>query len=275
MDSRAEIGSKTAKGGFAVEAQVEAIFNDWKENPLAHVWLSQMGYDISKIEKLLALKIPVRIKKLYLSKYGFETAGDFMELQKFKKADIQVQLYIQLDGCLKLENISVKKANKGANFNQIDKRPVAEYQKMWSFDDGIAHLLKLFTGEEKVCRNTEFYREGKKRLFLDEFSVGEQEKIINFFSMNKFRIVADLVRGRGGFSADWILVCETFPDSSHKVWKLVEINNALNFLCQGDVHITPRGSLSVGRIFMQRKGGTPDPTSLQFKMAPLDLFQLE
>lgn len=275
MDSRAEIGSKTAKGGFAVEAQVEAIFNDWKENPLAHVWLSQMGYDISKIEKLLALKIPVRIKKLDLSKYGFETTGDFMELQKFKKADIQVQLYIQLDGCLKLENISVKKANKGANFNQIDKRTVAEYQKMWSFDDGIANLLKLFTGENKVSCNVGTYRDGKKRVYMDEFLENEQKKIIDFFTENKVRVIADIVKGRGGFSADWILVCETFKDSNCKTWKLVEINNALNFLCQGAVQITPKGSLSIGRVIMQRKGGTPDPTSLQFKIHPLDLFCLE
>lgn len=39
-----------------------------------------------------------------------------------------------------------------------------------------------------------------------------------------------------------------------------------------DVILSPRGSLKIGRITMQRKGGTPDPTSLQFKMNPLELF---
>jgi len=38
--------------------------------------------------------------------------------------------------------------------------------------------------------------------------------------------------------------------------------------------MNPRASLKIGKITMQRKGGTPDPTSLQFKMNPLELFEL-
>ena len=274
METRVDIGSRTAKGGFAVESYVEKLLNNWKENSLAQTWLLQMGYDLSKIEKLLAIQIPVRLKKNDLSRYGFKTKKDFAELQKFKKADVQVQLHIQFDGCIKLENISVKKANREANYNQIDKRPVEDYQRMWRFDEGIANLLKLFTGENKVSYNVSKYRDGKKRIHMDEFPEDEQKRIIDFFTKNKVRVVADVVKGRGGFSADWILVCKTLKDSDYRIWKLVEINNALNFLCQGDVMITKRGSLSIGRIIMQRKGGTPDPTSLQFKMHPLDLFSL-
>lgn len=55
-------------------------------------------------------------------------------------------------------------------------------------------------------------------------------------------------------------------------WILKYINNTCNFFSQGDVKISPRGSLRIGRITMQRKGGTPDPTSLQFKINPLELF---
>ncbi len=39
--------------------------------------------------------------------------------------------------------------------------------------------------------------------------------------------------------------------------------------------VSPGGSLYIGRITMQRKGGTPDPTKLQFKIKPCDLFKLE
>jgi len=40
----------------------------------------------------------------------------------------------------------------------------------------------------------------------------------------------------------------------------------------GKVELTKRGSFKVGKIVVQRKGGTPDPTSLQFKFSPLDIF---
>jgi len=42
----------------------------------------------------------------------------------------------------------------------------------------------------------------------------------------------------------------------------------------GTYHSTrSRGSLKIGRVTMQRKGGTPDPTSLRFKINPLALFE--
>lgn len=273
-ESKIEIGSRTAKGGFYIEKEVAELFNDWKNNSIAQEWLRTMGYDLSKIENILAIQIPVKISKSDLLLYKLNSEYDYTELQKYKKADVQVQLYIKLNNILRIENISVKKANKSANFNQIDKRPVKIYQEMWNFDNDIARLLKLFTGEI-IDKNNYNYSKSSKRLFLYDFSSYEQKNIINFFDKNKVRIIADTIKGRGGFSADWILVCETIRDSEHKKWKLMEINQALNFLCQGDVRISPRGSLVIGRITMQRKGGTPDPTSLQFKMNPLDLFLID
>jgi len=55
-------------------------------------------------------------------------------------------------------------------------------------------------------------------------------------------------------------------------WVLKDINTTCNFYAQGEVKMSPRGSLKIGRVTMQRKGGTPDPTSLQFKINPLELF---
>lgn len=49
----------------------------------------------------------------------------------------------------------------------------------------------------------------------------------------------------------------------------------MNFFGNGEVKISPRGSLYIGKITMQRKGGTPDPTKLQFKIHPCDLFKME
>ncbi|MCD4745427.1 MAG: hypothetical protein K8R58_03925 [Bacteroidales bacterium] len=49
----------------------------------------------------------------------------------------------------------------------------------------------------------------------------------------------------------------------------------MNFYGSGDVVISPRGSLHIGKITAQRKGGTPDPTKLQFKFKPCELFHLD
>ena len=40
----------------------------------------------------------------------------------------------------------------------------------------------------------------------------------------------------------------------------------------GKVELIKRGSFKVGKIVVQRKGGTTDPTSFQFKFSPLDMF---
>jgi len=49
----------------------------------------------------------------------------------------------------------------------------------------------------------------------------------------------------------------------------------IKILSQEDVRISPQGSLYIGKITMQRKGGDggrPTANMLQFKMKPNDLF---
>jgi len=58
-----------------------------------------MGYDLAKIEKVVALKI----------------TGSF-------KSDIQIQVKIFLKDLAEAQNISVKLASNEKGFNQLDKR---------------------------------------------------------------------------------------------------------------------------------------------------------
>ena len=49
----------------------------------------------------------------------------------------------------------------------------------------------------------------------------------------------------------------------------------MNHFGNGDIVITPRGSLQIGRITMQRKGGDggrETANMLQFKINPAELF---
>ena len=57
---------------------------------------------------------------------------------------------------------------------------------------------------------------------------------------------------------------------------LKSINQVMNPFWNGDVRITDRGSLWIGKIFMQRKGGDGGREGaklLQFKIDPVELFE--
>lgn len=130
----------------------------------------------------------------------------------------------------------------------------------WHFDDKISLALKLFTGEINPSVHPEMLKvnlsqlRDKRRVFLTELKDDVVQKILSFFTKNKILVVSDILKGRGGFAAN--------------------INTAMNFFGQGDVRVSPNGSLYIGRITMQRKGGTPDPTKLQFKIKPCEIFKL-
>jgi len=144
--------------------------------------------------------------------------------------------------------------------------------------DEIAFWLKLFTGEldpKKYSRRTGIKKfRNKRRLFLDEMPVVIQKKIIRFFEKNRIIIVSDIIKGRGGLSANWMLVTRLNKENKTTTWTLKDINAVMNFFGSDEIRISPRGSLYIGKITMQRKGGTPDPTKLQFKIKPCQLLKL-
>jgi len=245
-----KLGSQTAKGGFKNEKDVIARFNNWEKDKVAQKWLNAMGYDISDIEYVKAAKI----------------RGQY-------KADIQVRvrIIIKLKSQEDLQNLQVKLVSNPQGFNQIDKRWVDKYAELWEIPEDIIKNLKLFTGEIKPVRKE---LKDKRRMLLLEMDESEQKKIINFFEKNKILIVSDLLKGRGEFSADWVLVI--LKTSGENAWVLKSINEAMNVFGNGDVRITDRGSLRIGKILMQRKGGDNGRDTakmLQFKINPVELFK--
>lgn len=192
-----EFGSRTAKGGFANEKAILRKFNNWEKDKEARLWLKIMGYNIKKIDKVKAVRIPTRIKRSKIKKFGF-SEEEYEDLMRFKKTDVQVQIriLIRINNALKIENLSLKKANADADYNQVDKRRVNTYQELWKFDDDIALGLKVFTGE---LNPSEFSNKLKvsisdlrdsRRVFLDEIKDRLRKKIIIFFKKNKILIVS-------------------------------------------------------------------------------------
>lgn len=276
--NKQERGSLTAKDGFLNEKVICEKFSNWREDHEVKQWLHIMGYNPSRIEIINIKHIPTKIAKKRLLDFGILTENA-EESIRFKKADIQIQVNISIDGITYTENISLKKTNCTSGYNQVDKRPVSTYKNIWHFDSKVEFWLKAFTGEILPCdvlpesKINNIKDKKKKRLFLTEIPKNELNNIINFFSNNKTLIVTDILKGRGCLSAEWMLVTKNKKNNTSE-WALKDINSFCNFYGKGEVHVSPKGSLKIGKITMQRKGGTPDPTSLQFKINPLDIFSI-
>jgi len=241
-----ELGSATAKSGFRNEDDIVAKFNNWEKDENAQKWLEIMGYTINKIEKVEAVKL-----------HGYKT-------------DVQVQITIYMKKAIAAENLSVKLVSNPKGFNQVDKRWVDSYVEMWNIPKDIVKILKLFTGE---IRPTKSDLRDPRRMFFDKMSENDQRKVVGFFTKNKILIVSDILKGRGKFSAGWMLVVLIINNESR--WILKSINHAMNIFADGEVRITPQGSLKIGKIGMQRKGGDagrPTSNMLQFKINPVELF---
>lgn len=242
-------GSKTAKAGFKNEKDVIDRFNKWKEDEVAQEWLKAMGYDIDDIEYVKASKV----------------RGHY-------KADIQVRvrITIKLKSQEDLQNLQVKLVSNPQGFNQIDKRWVDQYVELWNIPKDIIEILKRFTGE---IRPTVTGLRDQRRMFLSEMSEDDRNKVVSFFEENKILIVSDLLKGRGEFSADWVIVILKLNGES--LWTLKSINEAMNVFGSGEIRITDKGSLKIGKITMQRKGGDNGRKTaqmLQFKINPVELF---
>jgi hypothetical protein len=274
QDKKRILGSKTAKGGFKNEIFIINKFNNWVNDTDAQEWLKIMGYEKKFISSIEAIQIPTVINRNKLKKHNI-SKDEYEKIVRFKKADAQIKLIIKIGLIVKYEYISIKKANISANFNQVDKRSVDFYQEMWYFDDEIKYYLKLFTGEIKPPKSDFANLRNKNRLFFNEMPEKIQKKIIDFFTINKFLVISDIFKGRGGLSAGWMLVTRSNPKNRKYDFVLKDINTTINFYANGDITISKRGSLNIAKVFMQRKGGTPDPTKLQFKFCPLQLFEIK
>jgi len=249
MNKKEILGSETAKGGFSNEEEVIGKFNNWKQDKIAQDWLIVMNYKIDEIEYVRAVKV----------------GGNY-------KTDVQVQVTIKLKNAIDCENLSVKLVSNTHGFNQVDKREVSKYVQMWNIPKEVEETLKLFTGKTKPKRKRGL--KDSRRTLFNEMPEKKQEKMINFIKKNKILVISDILKGRDKFSVDWMLVILKKNESSYE-WALKDINTVMNIFGQGGIRITDMGSLKIGKITMQRKGGDAGRESakmLQFKINPCLLF---
>ncbi len=241
-------GSFIAKNGFLNEKEVAQKFNDYLNDKDAQSWLIIMGYDLNKIEY---------VKASVLSEY---------------KTDINLIIQIKLKQALDSENLQVKLVSSQKGFNQIDKRWLKSYQEMWNIPPNIYQLLAYFTGELKPTRKDIKYP--NKRMFINEFFHKEQQELLSWLNDNKMLIVSDILKGRGEFSVEWVLVIQKI--NLNMKWALKNINVVMqHYFDDGSVEISKKGSLKIGKITIQRKrgdNGRESANMLQFKIDPTELL---
>lgn len=240
-----EKGSQTAKRGFKKEQEIAERFNHWQTDELAQAWLQVMRYDLTQIEWVKAIVI----------------SGH--------KADLNVQIQVKLKQALDIENIQVKLVTSSMAYNQVDKRWLKNYALMWNIPSDIYDIFQHYTGE--LPPNISNPKD-KRRMFMNEFSLEQQRLVVNWINENKVLILSDILKGRGEFCAEGVLVIHK-TDSK---WCLKNINEVIqHYYDDGIVEITNRGNLRLGKVTIQRKGGDagrPTANMLQFKVNPLSLF---
>ena len=229
-----EKGSKTAKDGFNNEKEISNKFNNFLDDTDAKDWLEGFGYLFSDIKSIKSEVIPNKLTKLYLNGKDIPIV-QYDELQTFKKADILVQIELFSKISIFTHKISCKKADQSANYNQLDKRKVSKYKSFWDFDEDIKYGLELFTGEIKA---EEIKSKRNNRLFMNEIPQFYIKRIFDFFDINKKVIISDIIRGRGFFAADWMLVTRKVENSQQYLLK--NIHDVISFYSMGKVELTKR-----------------------------------
>ena len=229
----AKLGSETAKGGFRNERRIATEFNNYNESSLAQRWLRKMGYKIDCIKRINA-NCPRKSSQ---------------------KADIILEI-TNIDETIDIHKISCKKGSG----NQVNKRPVNRYKELWNLSEITVKALKKFVGENKYMP-VELLKRGeitvekyKKRMIFKELEPYEQKAILKEFTEKKDLILKFIIQGIGDMSADWWM-----RDND-----LDSIQSILSVAGTGGV-VPTRTGFKIGVIKVQRKGGTPDPQSLQFK----------
>jgi hypothetical protein len=233
-----EIGARGARGGFAHERQVAQEFNNWQRPSLAQNWLQIIGIDLKEIKRVEAERLTGHIK-----------------------TDVQVKVILKT-GLVQMCNISCKKGGG----NQIDKRWVDEYASGFGFSETTRDALKKFTGEAgytpvellakgKISQSKYDSLKDKRRFAFPELEAYEQQTILTEFQRNKMAIIQFLLQGSGENAPQWFM----------KGYQLLPMKEAIR-LAAADCQVVPtRSGFRIGDIKAQRKGGTPDPTKLQFK----------
>lgn len=256
-------GSRVAKSGFKNEEDIVKKINNWESDSDAEDWLRIIFGSLDKIKNVQCENLSNNVKPDIC--INIEGANSNFE-----------------------EYVSIKKAKSSANYNQIDKRWVEDYSKLWGFDKETEAALKMFVGRQGWSPNEisnkydiqdisslrdNRYSDTPRRLYIDELPDNMKNSVLEFLEDKMDIIIDDIISGTGEPEAKWIMVTKFNEDGVAESWHLSDISSAIDQI-SGDVTVSNQGNIKLGDITVQRKGGDNGRETaqmLQFKMNPLDL----
>ena len=242
-EQRKRLGSETAKSGFKFEKVVENSLLNFRINSLGKDLLIETGIDIENIIDIE--KLPKRNNE----------KSDVRVLIKLKNNDV-------------VFNISCKSYGD-ASFNQIDKRPVNKYAKIFNFPDEVTVALKKFTGEINDGIN--------KRKYFDQLLKEERRNILDYFKKISKEVIELVFIGNGSNKINWVVLRKKETSNEKERINIIPVSFCTAWangeVRESKIHRGHISTFSIGKIKIQRKGGTPDPNSLQFKFSPGDLHE--
>lgn len=243
--------SEIARNGFLNEKDMANRFIEWEHDEDVYKLLERMGYSIDKVESVEAEALP----------------GN-------KKTDVVV--YVDYKGDRFQENLQVKLvSNFKRGYNQVNRQYVDDYKEAWVMEDDIADLLKAFAGE--IYPDPSLHKTfSKKRFYAEELGEEELQRVLDFLTKNKMKIINYIFRGNDfNFEPEWYLI--TPKTESTTSMYLYHIDEVIAFYGEGPVKLTKekRASFKLGRVILQRKGGERGAYSanqLQFKINPIEII---
>jgi len=274
-ETTAEIGSRTAKGGYNNEKYFRELLNYNLNTKEAQDILKQLNIDFKKIKSLKVKKIGGKLKP-----------------------DNQIFIVFK-DNTSQTMNISNKKQDS-TGFNHIDRRTVDDYATKFDLKPITRDALKKYCGvspfspldllnkgelskseyqklvdiPEKKAHKEKESQGG--RFYLNELSQEERDSVLNEFELKKKQIMHFILNGDNSeYPVDYVVGTKLLKEKNridHLVFPLEEI---INMACENNFILSKvrknfGSNLKIGSITVQKKGGTGRSTNLQFKWT--DLF---
>ena len=177
----------------------------------------------------------------------------------------------------------------GFDYNHVERKYVDFYAQKWSIPKDVCIALKKFVGEVDTKGNPISIEELKseaellgmspgklskrRRTFLNQMNHRTIENVKGFFDENKMKILKDVFIGDEAVEFFFIVKRQ----GGLAYYYVLPTKDVLDIYGKGDVRITPRGSLLIGRVELQRKSGDSwtargwvdtSASQLQFKIKP-------
>lgn len=190
--------------------------------------------------------------------------------------------------------ISVKEFDVKADYNHVERNYVDFYAQKWSMPRDVYIALKRFVGEvdkqgnlisiETLEREAELLNMSpgklskKRRTFLNQMDMRTREIVKEFFRSNKAKILKEIFIDDE--NVEFFIIAKRQGNVAY--YYVVPTKDVLDVYSSGDVVITPRGSLQIGKVVLQRKGGDHRTnggwvdvvaSQLQFKISPSECIK--